>query len=316
MTFSEAYQKWSEVWGHKQKVKSCCSAFRKTLLEPFGGEEMKVFTDAFIINVIFANCKVSKKQKDLVVALLQHILHWVGYHQIDPDYAPTAFETEGLEVRVPSEFVTSDEEAALVPLLDQTPKTIIRQKHDYDRFCWDLMKREGFAPDAIAKGTCYMEVLHLNKVYRGIGIGNMNLGTEFYSPELKPEPITIHSFGILYLPLLDVARTPRCCVFADFMDCMAFLTLCERNYMGCSHDSDMIVLNHPRNYRAMLVDLDLYEHVSCYFPQTDYGTVLTREVMVRHSGAQDMSAIYGGHESLKAYVRYKAGYQPKRYNQE
>lgn len=303
MTLKEAYQRYCKVRGHMKYARVCPAAFTRFILEPYGSEEMKAFTDVFIINVIFGSCRATELQREKISALLQRVLRWVREYDIDPEYAETAFEKKGLKVVCPSEFVVEESESDSVRLLSQTPQNIIRAEATFNDECRQMLIAEGFTAFDRMGNVLSVEILHLNKVYRGIGIRNSNRGMEFYSPKLTGDTITIDSYGILYLPLLTTERSHSCCLFQSYLDCLAYETLRQRKADGIRPNCDYIILNSPRNFGAMMVDSDLYEKVYSLFPNTEYGGTVRSTLMTRNKHVEDLSGIFDGYESLSDMIR-------------
>lgn len=95
MTLKEVYEKWAAIEANKSLALKYRAAANKCLLERHGSVDLEVFTDSFI-ETIFSTCKESKELKARAASLLQQILRWVREYRVDPSYAETAFEHDGL----------------------------------------------------------------------------------------------------------------------------------------------------------------------------------------------------------------------------
>ena len=168
--------------------------------------------------------------------------------------------------------------------------------NDVNGFC---ITGPGFDLQAITSRVRYAEVLHLNKMYCGLSLRNINGGMEFHSPDMKARSITIGRPGIIFQPMLAGARSRECILLADIMDLLAFQTL-RRMMPGTFPDKiDFIVLNDPRNIASMIVDSDLYEKVWCAFPDTVSGKSLEMTILHRNGkNARSARHLFEGHSSL------------------
>lgn len=304
MTLNQAFQKWLSVWGNKSRPKGCRSALRKFLLEPYGDMELKDVTD-LSVGRIFERFRGSNVMKSRVAGILQQVLKWCTAEGEDPAFKGTEFQIKGLSATVPNTGADGDgkEEDLQSQFLDQIPESVIRFEGQFNGFCSILLDREGLWPFTPFDATRYVEICFMGRIYMGIGIRNRNNGMEYYCPELKDESITIHNYGILYIPLLPTERSHSCCLFTSFLDCIAYAVLLGRKAEGVVENCDFIVLNSPKNFKDMFVDSDLYENVYCLFPRTDFGVILWKTLKTRNSNVQDLSFLYKDHVSLTDMAR-------------
>ena len=115
---------------------------------------------------------------------------------------------------------------------------------------------------------------------------------------------TIGHPGLLTIPLLKGVTSRKCCLFWDICDYMAYIYL-----LNCSRTSklpslsDVIILNDPRNLLSLLVNIDTYDHIYCFFPHTAAGVLLCSAVKERQSDCvTDISGCFKPYVSLYRFA--------------
>ncbi|MCW4075569.1 hypothetical protein [Segatella copri] len=133
---------------------------------------------------------------------------------------------------------------------------------------------------------------------------NVHGGVEFISLTEMKRPTTIHRKGIT-LQLSKKGSVASCCLFSNFMDYLAYLSLSKDGKIALPKECDCIILNHHFNLSHFLVESEEYEEVNLFLPNSSAGKVLTRTIMDRNPAAVDWSGSYIHFQSLRSYAYYK-----------
>ena len=151
----------------------------------------------------------------------------------------------------------------------------------------------------------YVEVTSLNVIYKGVGIRNVNGGMEFYCSELCSFPFTVSKRGITIVPFVEGHISRICCLFADLLDYLSYLTLIERH----GHprpDGDCIIMGGPSNFMDLLPKISSYHCVYCYLPLTVVGRTMYLTIKQRRKDMTlDYSFLYQGAVSLHSCIQQK-----------
>lgn len=116
--------------------------------------------------------------------------------------------------------------------------------------------------------------------------------------------VTLKAPGVLYFQKRKGQRTNQCCLFANFLDYLSYLTIMRTAPHPLMVDCDCIVMNNVRNFPTVVVDSENYERVLCFFPNTTVGNTMLQTLRTRRkSSVVDLSSIYAGKQSINEYVR-------------
>lgn len=115
---------------------------------------------------------------------------------------------------------------------------------------------------------------------------------------------TIGKSDILTFSLVDNRRQKSVCVFANILDYLSYIALtCEADHSELPKNCDCIVLNAPVNFMKMLVSVDVYDDIFCFFPDTILYKTLEATVIQRDAPrAHSMSSFFSGSTSLYNYL--------------
>lgn len=168
----------------------------------------------------------------------------------------------------------------------------------------EMLRKEGLLPSAFSNDVYSIDCCSLNKVRHGIGVMNTNDGVEFWDYRQMKSPVTIHKKGISILPPGE-DRASSCCVFATFMDYMAYKTIKKKEEDFLPGEHDCIILNTPLNLSNFLVECSDYDNVYLLLPNSVAGKSLSQTIVGWHTSATDCSGEYVRFRNLFTYVRSK-----------
>ena len=117
-----------------------------------------------------------------------------------------------------------------------------------------------------------------------------------------PVTATIIRRGLLTFRLYREVPTSQCCLFASFIDYLAYKTLLDGNYGFPLPCCDCIIMNSPDNFIEMMINSDEYTVVHCCFPNTMMGRTMEKTLMKRNPHAVSHSSSYAGMSGLFDYV--------------
>lgn len=168
----------------------------------------------------------------------------------------------------------------------------------------EKLQEFGINSSSIPEEVYSIDCSSLNRVWHGIGMRNVHGGVEFISLTEMKRPTTIHRKGIT-LQLSKKGSVASCCLFSNFMDYLAYLSLSKDGKIALPKECDCIILNHHFNLSHFLVESEEYEEVNLFLPNSSAGKVLTRTIMDRNPAAVDWSGSYIHFQSLRSYAYYK-----------
>lgn len=181
----------------------------------------------------------------------------------------------------------------------------VQREYSLDSKGKGLLNEEGIFVQQFPSVLKTFEVTALKEIYCGIGIRNKKGGVEFYSSSLSCTPITVKRAGVTYIPREDGRRSDNCCLFSDFMDYLAFLSLRDRHPLSLP-DCDCLIMSAISNFMQMLHDCKKYDRVYCFFPNTVYGKTLFLTVsgsVKRVAAIKDYSDLYKDMPCMLQYIK-------------
>ena len=190
--------------------------------------------------------------------------------------------------------------------------TVLHLEHTADEICFESLtvkdqeklQEFGINPSSIPEEVYSIDCSSLNRVWHGIGMRNVHGGVEFISLTEMKRPKTIHRKGITLQPSKKDS-VASCCLFSNFMDYLAYLSLSKDGKIALPKECDCIILNHHFNLSHFLVESEEYEEVNLFLPNSSAGKVLTKTIMGRNPAAVDWSGSYIHFQSLRSYAYYK-----------
>lgn len=168
----------------------------------------------------------------------------------------------------------------------------------------EKLQEFGINPSSIPEEVYSIDCSSLNREWHGIGMRNVHGGVEFISLTEMKRPTTIHRKGIT-LQHSKKGSVASCCLFSNFMDYLAYLSLSKDGKIALPKECDCIILNHHFNLSHFLVESEEYEEVNLFLPNSSAGKMLTRTIMDRNPAAVDWSGSYIHFQSLRSCAYYK-----------
>ena len=129
----------------------------------------------------------------------------------------------------------------------------------------EKLQEFGINPSSIPEEVYSIDCSSLNRVWHGIGMRNVHGGVEFISLTEMKRPTTIHRKGITLQPSKK-GSVASCCLFSNFMDYLAYLSLSKDGKIALPKECDCIILNHNFNLSHFLVESEEYEEVNLFLP--------------------------------------------------
>lgn len=117
----------------------------------------------------------------------------------------------------------------------------------------EKLQEFGINPSSIPEEVYSIDCSSLNRVWHGIGMRNVHGGVEFISLTEMKRPTTIHRKGITLQPSKK-GSVASCCLFSNFMDYLAYLSLSKDGKIALPKECDCIILNHHFNLSHFLVE--------------------------------------------------------------
>lgn len=116
--------------------------------------------------------------------------------------------------------------------------------------------------------------------------------------------LTVEKNGILSFPMVNNRRQKAVCVFANILDYLSYVVMAyETGYDNFPRNCDCIVMNDPSNFMKMLVSVDTYDSIFCFFPDTILHKSLEETIIHRDAPrAVSISKSFGGHTTLYDYL--------------
>jgi hypothetical protein len=168
-----------------------------------------------------------------------------------------------------------------------------------------LFLSEGINPVLLPPMIKNVEVLCLNRIYKGVGMRNRRGGMWFYSKDFPSDgPVTIDEPGPLCFPLTKGERCKACCLFTNLFDYLSYKQLINsKSGRGLPCGCDCYVMADFRNFVNLMLDSEYYEHVYCFFPNTQLGKSMARTIITRNrSRVTSVLPFYEGYKSLHDYA--------------
>lgn len=122
---------------------------------------------------------------------------------------------------------------------------------------------------AISPNLYFVEFSSFNRNYRGYGIRNVNGGIEFINPLYMKNPITLDNKGYVYVAHSKDDSNKHCCLFWEFTDYLAYLSIQKKHFLNLPKDCDCFIMSDVRNFIPMVVDTDDYENIYMFFPNNE-----------------------------------------------
>lgn len=164
-----------------------------------------------------------------------------------------------------------------------------------------------------------------NRTYHGVSFKNLAGGIEFFSPTLPLSysnqvndygifvrsilngsilpTISIYHSSFSLFPASQSGRSRICCVFLDFLDYLAFLSLRSMGVLQRPVGSDCLVLNSYSEFPNFILELDFYDKIYSFLPFSLIGRTMDKTLRSRHKSAvHQCVTFYRKYSTLKNYL--------------
>ena len=123
---------------------------------------------------------------------------------------------------------------------------------------------------------------------------------------------TVGEPGLITVPFIAEMKNKKCCLFMDMYDFLAYDFASNYEYArDLPRLCDNIILNDPRNFMTMYMNIDTYDHIYCFFPNNLSGVLLASAIKGRKDGCvQNLSDYYKGYVSMYEYVLTCEEFEP------
>lgn len=171
-----------------------------------------------------------------------------------------------------------------------------------EKYKKDAEFRAAREQDYLRKNLKNFRLPHRKEVEKRLSSGSLSSIDTDTIPSLAT--VTLKAPGVLYFQKRKGTPTKQCCLFADFLDYLSYLTIMRTAPHPLMVDCDFIVMNNVRNFPTVVVDSENYERVFCVFPNTTVGNTMFQTLKTRRkSSVVDLSSIYAGNQSINEYAR-------------
>ena len=115
---------------------------------------------------------------------------------------------------------------------------------------------------------------------------------------------TVEKNGITSFPFVANRKQKTVCVFANVLDYCSYLFMInEGGFNELPKSCDCIVMNDPENFMKMLVSVDTYDYIFCFFPNTILYKSIEETIIQRDAPrAVSMGRYFNGFASLYTYM--------------
>ena len=188
----------------------------------------------------------------------------------------------------------------------------IREQIGFSETDKNLLRNHNFDEKIAAQYCSSVDFECLHHYFHGIGIRNVHNGLEFFNDDEYKQPKTAGVPGLVVIVNTLCQENRSCLLFENLMDMLAFLTLQKHHLVGrrlrVPSECDYVILNKVANLQYLLSRIQEYSNIYCFFPNTDYGSVLTKTVLDLHKGhSKDCSSLYSRCKTIADYLQLRNG---------
>ena len=168
-----------------------------------------------------------------------------------------------------------------------------------------MLKKHSTAKWALAPNIYFVEYSSFSKSYSGYGSKNVNGGIEFINPHYMETPVTLENFCYVFVSNKQGEISKSCCLFFDFADYLAYLSIQEKKVWSLPEHCDCFILSHVRNFIPMVVSTDDYRNIYMFFPNNVTGNMIAKTIQQRNlKHVHDCSFLYASEETLHEYYNH------------
>ncbi len=174
----------------------------------------------------------------------------------------------------------------------------------------NMLRNHNFDENIAAQYCSSVDFECLHHFFHGIGIRNIHNGLEFFNDDEYKQPKTAGVPGLVVIVNTLCREGRSCLLFENLIDMLAFLTLQKHHLLGrrlrVPPECDYIILNKAANLQYLFSRIQEYSNINCFFPNTDYGAVLTKTILDLHKNhSKDCSFIYSRCKTIADFLRFK-----------
>lgn len=138
--------------------------------------------------------------------------------------------------------------------------------------------------------------------YFGYGNDETKEMTEYINLNSIDNPVILEDFGYLFLSYGKGEISNNCCLFFDFADYIAFLSIQKKIFSFISESCDCVILHHVSNFVSMVASTDGYSNIYMFFPNNDTGITIAKTIKARNpKHVHDCSPLYASDMTLHDY---------------
>ena len=188
----------------------------------------------------------------------------------------------------------------------------IREQIGFSETDKNLLRNHNFDEIIAAQYCSSVDFECLHHYFHGIGIRNIHNGLEFFNDDEYKQPKTAGVPGLVVVVNTLCREDRSCLLFENLMDMLAFLTLQKHHLLGrrlrVPPECDYIILNKAANLQYLFSRIQEYSNINCFFPNTDYGEVLTKTILDLQKGhSKDCSSFYSRCKTIADYLQLRKG---------
>ena len=144
-------------------------------------------------------------------------------------------------------------------------KATIKHERMMDYNSEELLRSEDIDPSSAPVTPKKVDIVHLNRLYSGIGLRNVNGGLEYFSHETGV--VTIGRPGLVSVRKRKGLRSRQCCIFSNIMDYLRYSTGSNQYQTAIIKGNDCIVLNDFQNIELFFRTCKKYEQVYSFLSE-------------------------------------------------
>lgn len=168
-----------------------------------------------------------------------------------------------------------------------------------DESCKELSKLYSKVKPTISRNIYFVECSSFREYFR---YGKDEGKEEFANLLNIDNSLILKDFGYLFLSYGKGEISKNCCLFFDFADYIAFLSIQKKIISFFSEPYDCFILHHVSNFVSMVASTDDYSNIYMYFPNNDTGKTIAKTIKQRNpKHVHNCSSLYASDKTLHEY---------------
>ena len=156
-------------------------------------------------------------------------------------------------------------------------KAKVKNERMLDYKSEELLRSEDIDPSSAPITPKKVEIVHLNRLYSGIGIRNINGGLEYFSKQTGA--VTIGRPGLLSVRKRKGLRSRQCCIFGNIMEYLRSASSPNQYQTAIIKENDCIVLNDFQNIEFFFRTCKKYEKTYSFLSETLTGQTIEKTLV-------------------------------------